>query len=93
MPAFQCAFLGKIKTKTKDLLLAIEDISLPSIYNLEEADDFEGKSKIDEYYNNNDFIQPILVERTLSGYLLKDWLTQFKAAQELNLSECLCRVI
>lgn len=95
VPASQCAFLGEIKTKTKskDLLLVIEDISIPSIYYLEKADDFEIQSKIDECYNNGDFLQPILVERTSSGYLLKDHFTQFKAAQELNLSECLCRVI
>lgn len=40
----------------KDLLFTIEDISLPSIYYLEEADDFEVQAKIDEYYNNDDFL-------------------------------------
>ena len=66
---------------------------LSSIYYLEEADNLEIQSKIDEYYNNGDFLQPILVERASSGYLLKDRFTQIKAAQELTLSECLCSVI
>ena len=95
VPASNCAFLGEIKTKTKskELLLAIEDISIPSTYYLKEIDDSEIQSKIDEYYNYGDFLQPILVEKTSSGYLLKECFTQFKAAQELNLSECLCRMI
>lgn len=95
VPATQCAFFRntKTKTKSKELLLAIEDISIPSRYYLEEIDDLEIQSKIEEYYNNGDFLQPILVEKTSSGYLLKDCFTQFKAAQELNLSECLCRMI
>ena len=95
VPASQCVFLEEIstKTKSKELLLAIEDISIPSLFYLEEADDLEIQSLIDEYYKNGDFLQPILVERTLSGYLLKDRFSQFKAAQELNLSECLCRLV
>ena len=95
VPASNCAFLGEIKTKTKskELLLAIEDISIPSTYYLKEIDDSEIQSKIDEYYNYGDYLQPILVEKTSSGYLLKECFTQFKAAQELNLSECLCRMI
>ncbi len=93
--ASKCTFLNEINTKinSKELLLAIEDISIPSMYYLEEMDALEIQSKIDEYYSYGDFLHPLLVERTSSGYLLKDCFTQFKAAQELNLSECLCRMI
>ena len=40
VPASNCAFLGEIKTKTKskELLLAIEDISIPSTYYLKEIE-------------------------------------------------------
>lgn len=95
VPASQCAFLVQAKTKirSKELLLSIEDISIPSIYYLEEGDYAEIQSKIDEYYNYGDFLHPILVEETASGYLLKDHFAQFKAAQELSLSEFFCRVI
>ena len=93
--ANHCIYLEQIndKVKPEELLLAIGDISIPSLYYMEEADDSETQCKIDEYYSNGDFLQPILVKKTPSGYLLKDCFSQFRAAQELNLSECLCRLI
>lgn len=93
--ANKCAFLEEINenAKPKDLLLTIEDISIPSMYYMKEIKYSEIQSKIDEYYNHGDFLKPISVKKTTTGYLLKDDFAQFRAAQELNLSECLCKVI
>ena len=95
VPASQCAFLVEVKTtkKSKELLLSIGDISIPGAYYLNEKDELEIESKMREYSTNGDFLQPILVEKTSSGYLLKDCYTQFEAAKELHLTECFCKVI
>ena len=95
IPSEKCAFLhmSALKEKVQEILLAVDDISLPTAYYMDEIDDTVVQAKIDEYYENGDFLQPIIVKRTKVGYLLKDSFAQFKAAQELNLSECLFKVI
>lgn len=77
----------------KELLLSLDDISLPTAYYMKEQDRTAVQKMIDEYYNNGDFIQPLTVERTSSGYILKEKFEQFRAAQELAITECLCIVV
>lgn len=79
--------------KTKGLLLALDDISLPTAYYMEDQDRTSVQDRIDEYYKNGDFIHPLAVKRTRAGYILKGNFEQFRAAQELELKECLCEVI
>ncbi len=52
------------------------------------------QAKIEEYYNNGDFLNPLEVVKKSSKYILhKNGFAQFRAAQELNLSSCLCCII
>ena len=92
--ADQCEEIHEIVSKppAKELLLSLDDISLPTEYYMEEQDKLEVQSKIDEYYKNGDFLNPLVVVRTGTGYMLKDCYAQFRAAQELDVSECMCRV-
>ena len=48
---------------------------------------------IDEFYVNGDFLHPLSVKQTSSGYILEGDFEQFFAAQELNITECLCKVV
>ena len=92
--ADQCEAIHDIvkKPKSKELLLSLDDISLPTSYYMEEYDRVGVQDKIDEYYKNGDFIRPLIVNRTSNGYILKGNFEQFRAAQELNITECLCCV-
>ena len=45
-----------------------------------------------EYYKHGDFIQPLIVGRVNGRYVLKGPFEQFCAAQELNITECLCSI-
>ena len=78
------------ETQAKELLLSLDDISLPTAYYMEEQNKAAVQERIDEYYKNGDFIRPLTVKRTSSGYILKGNFEQFRAAQELDLTECLC---
>ena len=81
------------KTKAKELLLSLDDISIPKEYYMEEQNKAAVQERVDEYYKNGDFIRPLTVQRTPSGYLLKSGFEQFCAAQELDITECLCSVV
>ena len=81
------------KPKAKELLLSLDDISLPTAYYMEEQNKAAVQDKIDEYYKNGDFIRPLIVRRTSSGYILKGNFEQFRAAQELDITECLCSIV
>ena len=94
VPSCKCSFIKNTnnKERTKDILVSLDCISLPSKYYMEEINDSEFKAKIDEYYENGDFLEPFLVRKTSSGYELNGCFSQYKAAQELNLTECICRL-
>ncbi|MDO4866646.1 MAG: MBL fold metallo-hydrolase [Clostridia bacterium] len=79
-------------SRSTDALLAIDSIMLPSSFYMEEMDAREVQIRIDEYYSNGDFLHPLSVVRTSKGYLLRGGYSQFKAAQELGLKDCLCRI-
>ena len=81
------------KPKAKELLLSLDDISLPTAYYMEEQNRTAVQERIDEYYKNGDFIRSLTVKRTSSGYILKGNFEQFRAAQELDITECLCSVV
>lgn len=81
------------KPQAKEILLSLDDISLPTAYYMEEQNRSAVQEKIDEYYKNGDFIRPLTVKRTSSGYILKGNFEQFRAAQELDITECLCSVM
>ena len=81
------------KSRIKELLLALDDISLPTAYYMENQDREAVHDKIDEYYKNGDFIRPLIVKKTPAGYILNGNFEQFRAAQDLELKECLCEVI
>ena len=81
------------KTQAKELLLSLDDISLPTAYYMVEQNREKVQERIDEYYKNGDFIRPLAVKRTPSGYILKGNFEQFRAAQELDITECLCCVV
>ncbi len=71
-------------------LLSLDDISLPTAYYTEEHDRRKIQDKIDEYYKNGDFVHPLIVKKTSYGYILKGNYEQFRVAQELNITECIC---
>ena len=50
------------------------------------------QSIIDEYYSNGDFLKPMEIKRTPTGYQLSGDFEQFRAAMELELSECFFRL-
>lgn len=81
------------KPTSKEVLLSLDDISLPTAYYMKEQDRTAVQKMIDEYYKNGDFIRPLMVERISSGYILKENFEQFRAAQELDITECLCFVV
>ena len=74
------------------LMISICDISLPMEYYTGKIDKKEIRLKISEFYVNGDFLQPLIVRRTPTGFVLNGGFEQFKAACELGLNECLCRV-
>ena len=90
----ECQEIQTIKqeSKTKTVLIPLEEISLPSSYFLEECDELAVQKKIEEFYTNGDFLNPITVKCLPNGYLLKDDFAQFRAAQDLELKECLCEL-
>lgn len=79
--------------KSKEILLSIDDISLPSAFYMQDYSASIIKEKIDEYYTYGDFTSPITVKKTSVGYILSGSFEQFKAALELGISECLCKII
>lgn len=81
------------KTKAKEILLSIDNISLPTEYYLEEQNREAIQECIEEYYKNGDFIKPLTVKMTSNGYILKGNFEQFRAAQELDVTDCLCYVV
>ena len=80
-------------TKAKEILLSLDDLSLPTKYYMEEQNRDAVQKYIEEYYKNGDFIRPLTVKKTSKGYILKGNFEQFRAAQELDITECLCCVI
>ena len=73
-------------------MISLEEISPPSSYYMEECDELAVQKKIEEFYNVGDFLNPIVVKCLPNGYLLVDGFAQFRAAQDLELEECLCEV-
>lgn len=76
----------------KEMLLSVEEISLPDCFYEEEFRENEVQKKIEEYYENGDFLTPVAVGRIATGFLLKDSFAQFRAIQALELEECLCHI-
>ena len=77
----------------QELLLSLDDISLPTAFFMEESNRKAVQDKVDEYYKYGDFLQPLIVKRTRNGYILNDRFEQYRAAQELDINECLCKVL
>ena len=95
IPSNQCDEVrAKVKAnKVKDRLLSIDEISLPTAFYMEEQDNTSVDKKMDEFSEHGDFLNPLIVEYTKRGYILKEGFAQFRAAQELNIAECLCRIV
>ena len=74
------------------ILLPLAEISLPNSFYTKELDEARIQRIIDEYYSNGDFLNPMEIKRTPSGYQLTSNFEQFRAALELGVSECLFRV-
>ena len=75
------------------MLISLDDISLPTTYYTEEQDRRIIQEKIEEYYKNGDFVHPLIVRKTSYGYILEGNYEQFRAAQELDITECICSVV
>ena len=84
---------NRLNQSTNLIQLSLDDISLPTSYYTDTYDYAAVQEKISEYYKNGDFINPLIVQKTHSGYILKIGFDQYRASQELNVEECLCRVI
>ena len=84
----------KVEYHTEDvILLPLAGISLPNFFYTKELDDARIQRIIDEYYSNGDFLKPMEIKRTPTGYQLTSNFEQYRAAMELDLSECLFKVI
>ena len=79
------------KKQVKELLLALDEIILPTAYYIQEQKKEAVQDKIDEYYKNGDFIRPLTVKRSSTGYTLVGDFDQHRAAVDLEVSECWCR--
>jgi len=79
-------------TCRNEMLLSIDVISLPSSFFMEDWNQDLVQSKIDEYYKNGDFIEPLHIVKTSNGYLLCSGFEQYRAAMELGVNECLCKL-
>lgn len=95
IPAKQCQVIQrKVEYHTEDvILLPLAEISLPNCFYTKELDDARIQRIIDEYYSNGDFLKPMEIKRTPTGYQLTSNFEQYRAAMELDLSECLFKVI
>ncbi len=93
--AAQCKAIHETieKTKANEILLSIDNISLPTAYYMAEQNRVAVQKSIEEYYKNGDFIQPLTVKQTSNGYILNGSFEQYRAALELDITECLCCVI
>ena len=93
--ADQCEMIRKMPGESiaTELLLSLDDISLPTAFFMEESDRKAVQEKVDEFYKHGDFLQPLVVRRTRNGYILSNQFEQYRAAQELDISECLCSVL
>ena len=96
LSSINCSFLkcniGKPKQNEK--ILSLNSISLPSNYFMIDIDNSSIQAKIEEYYSHGDFLNPLEVVKKSSKYILhKKGFAQFRAAQGLNLSACLCRLL
>lgn len=80
-------------SESEELMVPVEEVLLPDRFYEEEFRDGEVQKKMEEYYENGDFLMPVAVERIGSGFLLKDGFAQFRAAQALELEECLCHIV
>ncbi len=81
------------RTKTREVLLSIDSISVPSNFYLQDFNSSDIQEKIDEFYTYGDFVNPLMVKKTSKGYILSDSYEQFEAALELGVTECLCKVV
>ena len=91
----QCAEVRTkvIANKAKERLLSMDEISLPTAFYMEEQDNASVDKKMEEFSKHGDFLHPLIVEFTTRGYILKEGFAQFRAAQELSITECLCKVV
>lgn len=93
--AQQCTELHEIEGHNpveEIILLPMNDILLPDSYYVYNEDFSKVQEKEDEYYTNEDFLEPMQVRRTKKGYVLENGFEQFHAALELNIQECACIV-
>ena len=95
VPSDQCDAIRTKKRgiKTKIQLLSLDDISLPTAFYMDNQDAGSVQRKIDEYYDNGDFLLPLRVKRSSKGYILKEGFDQFRAAQALSVIECMCEIV
>ena len=91
----QCGIAHESITNTSKelLLLSLNEISLPSDYYMKEESQDLFQEKINEYYKNGDFLNPLPVKRLKTGYILVNLYEQYRAAQDLNISECYCVLV
>ncbi len=82
-----------VKLQKEEILLSMNDISLPTAYYLDDYDMKAIQAKMDEYYRYGDFVLPLLVKRMSGGFILCDGFEQYRAAQELDIVECLCKIV
>lgn len=92
--AQNCGMLKKTRGKThsREMMILLEEITLPSTFYMDEAETTDVQEKIDEYCAYGDFLHPLPVKKTSSGYILTGGFQQFRAAVDLSLTECLCSV-
>ncbi|MCQ2522038.1 MAG: AAA domain-containing protein [Lachnospiraceae bacterium] len=73
------------------VMVSVADIIIPIEFYKNPPNNFDIQDKIEEYYKNGDFLQPISVKRKGEKYILDDGFSQFGAIQELGISEVFCR--
>ena len=93
--ASDCEMLKKSshKKNSREMMLVMDEITLPSAFYIDEPKNSDVQEKIDEYCTYGDFLTPLPVKKTSSGYILNGRFEQFRAAIDLNLPECLCTLI
>ncbi|WP_051209126.1 AAA domain-containing protein [Butyrivibrio sp. WCD3002] len=81
-------------TYTNSIMLRLDEISLPTTYYTETLNMNLVQSKIDEYYRNGDFLEPLKIKKIENKeYILCDCFEQYRAALDLAISECLCEIV
>ena len=79
--------------KSGELILSIDNISLPSAFYIYNFNLLKVQEKMAEFYTYGDFVNPVTVKKTSNGFVLTGSYDQFEAAIELGITECLCKVV